>query len=94
MLTKHVCTRAQQRGISQASLYLVQRYGTETPDGIIMTRKNIAAVERETKDLLDRLSKLDGARLTNQVRHRLYPGSPWEHSTATSRLRRDAACAA
>lgn len=60
MLTKHVCTRAQQRGISQASLYLVQRYGTETPDGIIMTRKNIAAVERETKDLLDRLSKLDG----------------------------------
>ena len=36
----------------------------------------------------------DGARLTNQVRHRLYPGSPWEHSTATSRLRRDAACAA
>ena len=34
------------------------------------------------------------ARLTNQVRHRLYPGSPWEHSIATSRLRRDAACAA
>jgi len=33
-------------------------------------------------------------RLTNQVRHRLYQGSPWEHSTATSRLRRDAACAA
>ena len=35
----------------------------------------------------------DYPRLTNQVRHRLYPGSPWEHSTATSHLRRDAACA-
>ena len=33
-------------------------------------------------------------RLTNQVRHRLCPGSPWDKSTATSALRRDAACAA
>ena len=35
-----------------------------------------------------------GHRLTNQVRHRLCPGSPWERDTATSRLRRDAAYAA
>jgi uncharacterized RmlC-like cupin family protein len=27
------------------------------------------------------------ARFTPQVRHRLYPGSPWERSIATSRLR-------
>ena len=33
-------------------------------------------------------------RSTNQVRHRLCPGSPWERDTATSRSRRDAACAA
>ena len=33
-------------------------------------------------------------RLTNQVRHRLCPGSPWDKDTATSVLRRDAACAA
>ena len=28
------------------------------------------------------------------VRHRLCPGSPWDRDTATSALRRDAACAA
>ena len=33
-------------------------------------------------------------KLTNQVRHRLCPGSPWDKDTATSVLRRDAACAA
>lgn len=33
-------------------------------------------------------------RLTNQVRHRLCPGSPWDRDTATSALRRGAACAA
>jgi tetratricopeptide (TPR) repeat protein len=32
-------------------------------------------------------------RLTNQVRHRLCPGPPWERDTATSALRRDAVCA-
>jgi putative aminopeptidase FrvX len=37
---------------------------------------------------------IDGRRLTNQVRHRLCPGSPWDRDTATSALRRDAACAA
>ena len=31
-------------------------------------------------------------RLTNQVRHRLCPGLPWDRNTATSALRRDAAC--
>jgi 4-hydroxyphenylpyruvate dioxygenase len=33
-------------------------------------------------------------RLTNQVRHRLCPGSPWERDTTTFRLRNAAACAA
>jgi hypothetical protein len=33
-------------------------------------------------------------RLTFQVRHRLSPEPPWERDTATSALRRDAACAA
>jgi hypothetical protein len=32
-------------------------------------------------------------RLTLQVRHQLCPGPPWDRDTATSRLRRDAACA-
>jgi endonuclease YncB( thermonuclease family) len=34
------------------------------------------------------------AKLTNQVRHRLCPGSPWDRRTATSRLKSGAAIAA
>jgi len=35
-----------------------------------------------------------GPSFTNQVRHLLSAGSPWERIIATSRLRRDAACGA
>lgn len=34
------------------------------------------------------------SRYPNQVRHRLCPVSPWESNTITSRLKRDAVCAA
>jgi HlyD family secretion protein len=37
---------------------------------------------------------VDYRRFPNQVRHRLCPEPPWERDTATSALRRDAACAA
>ncbi len=39
-------------------------------------------------------SDRNAVELTNQVHHRLCPGSPWDRDTATSALRRDAACAA
>jgi len=60
MLTAHVRIRAQQRGVREADLDLIHQYGSETKDGLIMTRRDIAIVEREIKDLLDRLAKLDG----------------------------------
>ena len=40
------------------------------------------------------LTQLEPPRFTNQVRHLLSAGSPWERSTTTSRSRRDAACGA
>ena len=39
MLTKHVRTRCQQRGIREADLSLVERYGTHTHRGVILTRR-------------------------------------------------------
>ena len=58
MLTKHVQARCQQRGIKEADLALIYRYGTETKKGVILTRKDVAAVEREVKKLINSLSKL------------------------------------
>lgn len=60
MKTKHVLKRAAQRGIKQADLDLMQRYGSETPNGLIMTRRDFAEVEHEAKQLLRRLSHLVG----------------------------------
>ena len=59
MLTKHVRSRCQQRGIRKTDLDLVAQYGTETSEGVILTRKDIAGVEREFKRLINRLLKLE-----------------------------------
>ena len=58
MLTKHIRNRCQQRGIKEADLDLIFQYGTETPKGVILTHKDVAVVEREVKNLVNRLSKL------------------------------------
>ena len=57
-LTKHIHTRCQQRGIKERDLNLIAQFGTETPKGLILTRKNITEVEREAKRLVNRLSRL------------------------------------
>ena len=53
-------------------------------------------VQGWSPDFIPRLTAdaIDGRKLTNQVRHRLCPGSPWDRDTVTSRLKSDAACAA
>ena len=58
MLTTHVQARCQQRGVKERDLDLIVQYGTETPNGLILTRKDIAEVEREVKRLMNRLSRL------------------------------------
>ncbi|MCY4642367.1 MAG: hypothetical protein OXC41_06690 [Gammaproteobacteria bacterium] len=57
-LTRHIRTRCQQRGIKERDLKLVAQFGTETPKGLILTRKDVAEVEREAKRLMNRLSRL------------------------------------
>ena len=59
-LTKHIRARCQQRGIRERDLDLVAQFGTETPDGVIVTRKDVAEVERASKRLLNDLSRLQG----------------------------------
>ena len=58
MLTKHIRARCQQRGIKEPDLKLVAQFGTETPKGLILIRKDVAEVEREAKHLVNRLSRL------------------------------------
>jgi hypothetical protein len=60
MKTRHALIRAAQRGIRQADIDLIVRYGTRTSKGVIVTRQDFAHVEREAKHLIARLSRLVG----------------------------------
>ena len=58
-LTKHIRVRCQQRGIRETDLSLIERYGTHTPEGVILTRKNVAEAESNHRHLMDRLRRLE-----------------------------------
>ena len=58
MKTRHVLSRASQRGVRPADLDLILRYGTETPNGVILTRSDFAEIDRQHKKLIGRLSHL------------------------------------
>ena len=60
MKTRHALRRAAQRGIKEADIELIVRYGTPTSKGVIVTRRDFADVEREAKRLVARLSHLVG----------------------------------
>ena len=60
MLTQHIRTRCQQRGIKEAGLDLIVQYGTQIRRGVILTRKDIADAKREFKHQIDCLEKLEG----------------------------------
>jgi hypothetical protein len=66
MKTRHVLKRAAQRGVKEKDLELIVRYGSETAKGVIMTRRDFAQVEQETKQLLGRLSHLVGKFVATQ----------------------------
>lgn len=74
MLTKHIRTRCQQRGIKVADLSLVERYGTHTPKGIILTRRNVAEAESDYRHEMHRLRGLEGVFVlsTGDVRKTAY----------------------
>lgn len=56
--SQHIRTRCQQRGIPEDGPDLIAYFGTETPDGLILTGKDISDAEREMKRIMNRLSKL------------------------------------
>jgi hypothetical protein len=60
MNTGYALIRARQRGIRQADIDLIVRYGTATSKGVIVTRQDFAHAEREAKHLISRLSHLVG----------------------------------
>lgn len=56
--TKHIEKRMSQRGISQAMLDLVLRYGEEGRAGrVFLNRKSVAQVLRDYRDLMRILDK-------------------------------------
>ncbi len=48
-ITRHAEMRMQQRGRRPAEIEFVLQHGTETPKGIMLTRKDVAAIEQEAK---------------------------------------------
>lgn len=60
MKTEHVRKRAAQRGVRQADLDLILRYGSYTPKGVILTKRDFAELDRAHKLLIRRLSHLVG----------------------------------
>jgi hypothetical protein len=58
--TRHALKRAAQRGIREADIDLIVRYGTPTLKGVIVTRRDFAQAERDAKHLISRLSHLVG----------------------------------
>lgn len=59
-LTKHAERRLSQRGLSNRDLALMLRYGTETPTGFLLRKKDVMRVEHEMKRLVTRLHHLAG----------------------------------
>ena len=60
MLTQHIRTRCLQRGIREADLSLLERYGTHTPEGVILTRRDVAEAKSNQRHLMNRLQRLEG----------------------------------
>lgn len=57
--------------------------------------QSFAEIAEQEKLSARRVQQLmDHARFANQVRHRVYPGSPWEHIMITSHLKTAVSCSA
>ena len=56
--TRHVQTRMSQRGINQEMMYLARKFGSESGDRIVLSRKAAQAVVRELDHLRGKLLKI------------------------------------
>lgn len=59
-LSRHVVTRARQRGYRATDLELLAEFGTCTPDGAVLLRRDVERIRREVTRLLARLDRLAG----------------------------------
>ena len=63
MMTKHAKRRMAQRGIKLRDAELIEIIGTPVDDGYLVRTKDCQSAEREIKQLLDRIRRLEGKRL-------------------------------
>ena len=59
-LSRHAATRASQRGYRATDLALVAEFGTSTPDGALLLRRDVEQIRCEVTRLLARLDRLVG----------------------------------
>jgi len=60
--TAHAASRMRQRGIRESELELALALATEVPDGFIVLERDVRALEREAKRLVQSARKLAGKR--------------------------------
>ena len=63
MMTKHAKRRMAQRGIKLRDAELIEIIGTPVDDGYLVRTKECQSAEREIKQLLHRIRRLEGKRL-------------------------------
>lgn len=57
-LTKHAEVRMQQRGRRPKDIEFVLTHGTETPEGILLTRRDVNTIEQEARRAIKLAHKL------------------------------------
>jgi hypothetical protein len=62
-LTRHAIARMAQRAIRKDDVDLIMLIGIEVEDGFLVRNKDRQAAERELKQLLSQVRRLDGKRL-------------------------------
>jgi hypothetical protein len=62
-LTQHAVERMSQRAIRETDLELIMLIGTEVEGGYLVRSKDCQAAERQLKQLLARVRRLDGKRI-------------------------------
>lgn len=89
-LTHHAVVRMAQRGILPIDVDLILAIGSEVEDGFLVRRKDVKIVERDVRDFLKRLKKVEGKRLvvTDGCLVTAFHASPREQHRLTRRERR------
>jgi len=59
-ISNHARQRLRQRALNEQDLDLILAHGTETTDGYLLRRKDVAGVEKKLKTLIKHLHRLEG----------------------------------